>query len=177
MTAHVSEDGLVELALGGGSEPDRAHARECEACAGRAREVLEALELARRAEVPEPSPLYWDALRRGVRRRIAEEKSRALRWAVLVPLAAAAALVVVLFTGKAERPRDAAPPALAAWSALPLAEEDDDLQVLEGLALANGGLVEWDEARGLGAYLANLTDEESRALAETLRERGQGGES
>jgi hypothetical protein len=177
MTAHVSDDALVDLALGEGAAPDRAHAGSCADCARRLEEAKGALELARRAEVPEPSPLYWDALRRGVSQRIAEEKARRRHFAILVPLAAAAALVAVVFTWPASRPRDAAPPPLAAWSALPLVEDDDSLRVLEGLALASGELAEWDEASGLGAYLANLTDEESQALAETLRERGQGGES
>jgi hypothetical protein len=174
MTAHVSDAALVDLALGAGGARDRAHAGSCEACGRCVEEARGVLELARQAEVPEPSPLYWEALRRGVGRKIAEDKARTPGWAVLVPLAAAAALVAVLVTGPASPPRDAASPPLAAWTALPLVEEDDGLRVLEGLALEGGELAEWDEADGLGAYLANLTDEDSRVLAQTLRERGQG---
>ena len=56
-------------------------------------------------------------------------------------------------------------------------DEDDDLRVLEGLALSSNELADWDRAEGLGVYVANLTDDESRVLAETLREQKQGGES
>jgi hypothetical protein len=177
MTAHVSDAAVVDLALGAGGALERAHAGACEACARRVAEARGALELARKAEVPEPAPLYWESLRRGVSRRIAEDKARAPRVALLVPLAAAAALAAALFTRPAPPPKHTLEPPLAAWTALPLVEDDDGLRVLEGLALANGQLAEWDEAAGLGAYLANLSDADSQALAETLRERGHGGES
>lgn len=177
MTTHVPDEALVDLALGAGSAEDRAHASACGACGPRVAELRETLELARQAEVPEPSPLYWDAMRNGVSRRIAEER-RLPRFVILVPLAAAAALVAVLWMGpRAAPPRESPPPPLAAWSALPPVEQDDGLRVLEGLASANGGLAEWSEAGGLGSYLANLTEEESRVVADTLRQQRRGGES
>jgi hypothetical protein len=176
MTIHIPDDALVDLALGAGTAEGRAHAAACEACGPRLAELRETLDLARQAEVPEPSPLYWNAMRNGVSRRIAEER-RLPRFVILVPLAAAAALVAVLWTGPAARPRESPPPPLAAWSALPPVEDDDGLRVLEGLASANGGLAEWSEAGGLGVYLANLTDEESRVVADKLRQQRQGGES
>ena len=49
--------------------------------------------------------------------------------------------------------------------------------MLEGLAVADGDLGTLDEGRGVGAFLAGLSDEEYRALADSLREAGQGGES
>ena len=67
-------------------------------------------------------------------------------------------------------------PSLPAWSPLPAAEDDEGLQVLEGLAAAGRDAGDWDEPSGLAPYLASLTDEESRALAESLRGR-KGGES
>ncbi len=177
MTAHVADESVVDLALGGGSAQARAHAGSCETCARRVQEARAALELARGASVPEPSPLYWDALRSGVSRRIAEDKPRTSGWAILLPLSAAAALVAVLWGGPATRP-PTVEPTLPGWSALPAAEEDEGLRVLEGLALASGGgFGEWDEASGLGAYLAGLTDDETQALAERLRNGGRGGES
>jgi hypothetical protein len=177
MTAHVSDDAVVELALGAGTASERAHAESCEACARSVREAALALELARRAEVPEPSPFYWQALRHGVRQRIVEERQAKSRSAILVPLAAAAAVLAVLFSRPTLPVKGPLAPGVAAWSALPLEEEDEGLRVLEGLALSSGELAEWDRGEGLSAYLANLTDDESRVLAETLRERGQGGES
>jgi len=173
---HLSDESLIELATGEGRASDLEHEATCEACALRVRESRETLALLRRTDVPEPSPLYWEALRSGVRERIADDKRRVSAWTLLVPLAAAAALAFVLWGGGAKPPAGAGP-SLAAWSPLPVAEEDVGLRVLEGLALTADGDADWDEPEGLAAYVADLTDEDSRALAETLRGRGQGGES
>ncbi len=174
---HLPDDTLFDLAVGEGTAPERAHAAACEACARRVEETRSVVELATRAEVPEPSPFYWRALRNGVSERIAEEGRNRRRFLGLVPLAAAAALVAALAAGPALLQKGRLEPGLAAWSALPLEDEDDGLRVLEGLALSSNELAEWERAEGLGAYLANLTDDESQALAETLREQGQRGES
>jgi hypothetical protein len=179
MTRHVTDESLPDLAEGGGREADRAHARGCSSCAARVEEVRSALALARRAEVPEPSPLYWEAMRRRVGQRIAEEPRRAPRWAWLGPLVAAAAVVAVvaLTTGRTHAPSASPPAALPAWSALPPAEDDPSLEVLEGLAVADGSLGELDTGHGIGAFLAGLSDDEYQALADSLRGAGQGGES
>jgi hypothetical protein len=55
---------------------------------------------------------------------------------------------------------------------LPPAEEDEALPVLEGLA-TGAGVTPWDPEPGLGPFLAGLTDEESSALAEALRDEGR----
>jgi hypothetical protein len=175
-SGHATEESVVELACGEGSAEDRAHASSCEACAGRVREAEQAMALLRRADVPEPAPLYWESLRSGVRRRIAEDKRRVSAWTLLVPVAAAAALVVVLWNGVGARP-SAPQPSLPSWSPLPAAEADESLQVLEGLAAAGQDAPDWDEPSGLQPYLASLTDEESRALADSLRTRSEGGDS
>jgi hypothetical protein len=177
MTRHVPDESLPDLAEGGGAEADRAHARACSACAGRVAEVLSALELARRADVPEPSPLYWEAMRRSVGRRIGEEPRRAPRWAWLAPLAAVLVAVVALTTGRTQAPSATPAPVLPAWSALPEAEDDLSLLVLEGLAAGDGGLGALDEGGGVGPFLASLSDEDYQVLADTLRGTGQGGES
>ena len=178
MKPHLTDEAVVDLATGAGEPLGRAHAATCAACAARVQEALEALDFARQAEVPEPSPLYWQALRNGVSRRIAEEGREKPRFGFLVPLAAAAGLVAVVFSLRAWQ---APPPPLSqsqleAWSALPLEDEDDELSVLEGVALASSDAGEWSDANGLEGYVASLSDDESRALAESLRQ-GQGGES
>ena len=173
---HLSDESVIELATGEGRASDREHEATCEACALRVRESRETLALLQRADVPEPSPLYWQTLRSGVRERIAADRRRVAAWTLLLPLAAAAALAFVLWGGGAKPPAAAAP-SLPAWSPLPVAEEDEGLRVLEGLALTAGADADWDEPEGLAAYVADLSEEESQALAETLRGRGQGGES
>jgi hypothetical protein len=178
MTRHVSDEALADLAEGHGAAGDRAHADACGACASRVAEVRSTLDLARRTDVPEPSPLYWDAMRRSVGRRIGEEpRARPVR-AWLAPLAVAAALVaaVALTTGRTQAP-SATPAGLPAWSALPEAQDDPSLVVLEGLAAGGDGLEALGEGAGVGPFLASLSDEDCQALAESLRSAGKGGES
>jgi len=180
MTRHVPDESLPDLAFGLGSDAERAHASACNACGSRLAEVRSAIEVARRVDVPEPSPLYWEAMRRGVGRRIEAEPRARSGWAWLAPLAAAAAVVAVavLTTGRTEAPSPAAPvPRLQAWSALPAAEDDLSLAVLEGFAAEGDGLAALEEGRGLGPFLASLSDEDDQALAESLRGEAKGGES
>jgi hypothetical protein len=159
---------------------DQAHVDACSTCASQLDEARAGLALALRAEVPEPSPLYWESLRRSVGRRIADEPRRGQRWRWLLPLATATA-VAALALSVGHAPRHPATPVtragvVPAWSALPPAERDEALTVLEGLAVADTSLASWDEGRGLGSFLAGLTDEESQALAESLRREGQEGD-
>ena len=57
-------------------------------------------------------------------------------------------------------------------------EEDDGLVVVSGFTDSDGAdleWTEWEEGRGLGAFVASLSDEESEALVEALRvERAEG---
>jgi len=177
MTRHVSDEQVPDLAEGLGSEAERAHLAGCGTCAGRVEEARGTLRLARRARGPEPSPLYWEAMRRSVGRRIAED-GRGSRPAWLSALAATAAVVAAAVGLTVGRPPALPPlpdPSLPAWSALPPAEDDPSLDVLEGFAMADGGVGVIEEGRGVGAFLAGLSDEDYRALADSLR--GQGGES
>jgi len=184
MSAHPKDDTLMDLADGGGSPDARRHVEQCASCEARVAEARAMAELSQRVEVPEPPAFYWATFRNNVRRRIAEERPRAAWRGWLLPLtalsvAAALALVSHLPQSWVSAPQvagvpSAAPgPPLLAWSPLPPADEDDGLAVLEGLA-ASGG-VDWDEGRGLGSFLAGLSDEDSVALAHALRQNGGEG--
>jgi hypothetical protein len=174
MTRHLSEEEALDLVEGGGEGALCAHAAGCTECAARLEEVRAGLALARRADLPEPSPLYWEAMRRNVGRRIAEEPRPASRWAWLAALAATAAAVAVVALTTGRTPAPPAVPGLtvAAWSALPPEDEDASFAVLEGLAVGARDLGPLDEGQGVGAFLAGLSDEEARALAESLRRQG-----
>jgi hypothetical protein len=166
---------MMDVLDGGGSPQDWAHVASCVECRSRLEEARAGLGLAARAEVPEPPGLYWEALRRNVSRRIAEEPSPPSRRSWLIPLAAAAAAVVVLvvsFVGRTPETPSAGT-YLPAWSALPPVEEDEDLAAVS--EVLDDGLSEWAEGQGLGAFVAGLSDEESEALVAALRvERSEG---
>jgi hypothetical protein len=178
MTPHLSDEDVLDLALG--ETPPAAagaHVQACPACAKRLAETRAALELARLSEVPEPSPFYWQSLRRGVSERIEREGHGRRLLGFLVPALAAAGLVAALVVLPRSRPETPAEAALQPWSALPSEAEDDELAVLEGLALASHEVGEWSANEAAGASLATLSEDESRAFIEGLRTQAQGGES
>ena len=169
MSAHLSDPTMTDVLEGGGSPLEWAHIASCAACRSRLEEARAAVQLVSTAEVPEPPGLYWEALRRNVSRRVAEEPERRSRWSWLVPLAAATAALVVIAVSVVERhpAPSASGPLLPAWSALPPVADDEGLAVVSGYTDAE--LTEWEEGRGLGAFVASLSDEESEALVEALR--------
>ena len=125
------------------------------------------------ADVPEPSPLYWDAFRRQVGRRSAEEPpARGLAPVASRPwLAPAAAAVALLWRWSSRRERAAgavAAPALPAWSALPPREDDAGLDVLEVWPRRRRPRGRC-RVRGVADCLIGLSDEESLDLADALR--------
>ena len=172
MRAHLSDQTMTDLLEGGGSPADWAHVASCPDCRDRLDAARSGLEMASSAEVPEPPGLYWEALRRNVSRRIAEEPPRRSWWGWLVPVAAASAamVVIVLFLGGRSPSPSSSAPLLPAWSALPPVEDDEGLAVVSGLAGDQD--LEWEEGRGLGAFVASLSDEESEALVAALRAVG-----
>jgi hypothetical protein len=181
MSLHLSDERLADaLLLGTVDDAARAHLQACPACSGRLAEAEAGLALARRDDVPEPSPLYWEALRRNVGRRVADEPRRLSWTAWLAPVAAAAGIaVLVIARGPIGAPVPVASPTAAAvlpsWSALPPLDEDEALPVLEGVvAVAGTG---WDEGKGPDEYVAGLSEDEQAAVAAALaRPAGMGEE-
>jgi hypothetical protein len=178
MLGHLSDGTMTDLIEAEGTPEQQAHLASCAACRSRLDDARAALEAASKVDVPEPPGLYWEALRRNVSRRIAEEPERRARWGWLAPLAAAAAVVVVVVVSVGERPPTptSVAPTLPAWSALPPVEEDDNLAVVTGFAEEEAAVADWEEGRGLAAFVAALSDEESEALAVALRVEQQEGE-
>jgi len=167
----LSEDEIVDALEERGSASLREHLASCGDCAAALAFAKDGFALARDAEVPEPSPLYWEAFRRQVDRRIGAE-APPRPWAWLLPLAAAAAVAVVALPLLRSRLVEHAPvdgARLAAWSSLPPADEDDGLAVLQEVSLAESDLVSVRESRSADDVLTDLSDEETTALAEALR--------
>ena len=173
MSRHLTDERLMDVLEGAAEAEARGHLESCLSCASRVEEARRGLALANDADMPEPSPLYWDAFRRSVERLIeAERRGRSWRRIWLPVLAAAAGLAVIVpaLRGPARKPP---PPVvvLAAWSALPPAEEDAGLAVLEGLALADADLPVVEGQRSMAEALAGLSDEEAREVRDVLRQR------
>lgn len=179
MTRHLSDERVVDLAEGEGRDAERAHLDDCRVCAGRVADAEQMLAVARLAVVPEPTDAYWPVLAAGVNRRIDAEPRRSPAWRWLLPLAATAAGVVVALTHGPVPPANPVTPApavtvVAPWSALPSLEDDEALTVLE---IAGGPVTAaLDEGRGLGFFVAGLTDDETQELAEQLRGLREEGE-
>ena len=171
MSEHVRDDELMDAAEGLAAPEVRRHVEDCATCASRVAAATEAWELAAEADVPDPSPLYWEAFRGKVRRRVAAER----KWirAAWAPALAAAAVTAFAIAWLAPARGPATPtPTLPAWSAsLPA---DDELLALAALddtaqAAAIG-------CTGLSDCLSGLNEEETIALADVLSEELGGGE-
>jgi len=172
MTAHLADDVLLDVSEGTETEAARAHVAACAECRQRAHEARQGLALLAEADLPEPSPLYWSSFRRQVERRLESPARRLLRPALLAPLLAAAAAVAVAVW--APRPGSApsgslAAPVLPAWSALPPAEEDDALIVLGAVVPSGEDVSLAPSCEGASCLVAELSEEESAALADALR--------
>lgn len=180
MLGHLSEEKLLDMVEGTADAAARRHVAECPACGGRVAEAGKGLITAEQADVPEPSPLYWEAFRQQVGRRIDSEPiGRSVRVRFLPALAALAATVAVAIALNVRGPQPGAPPTpapaqrLPAWTPLPASEDDIGLSVIEALA-PSAGEVSALNACPVEDCLASLSDEESRAVAESLRQQLSG---
>lgn len=179
MRAHASVEDLMGVLEGQGARHALSHLDGCAQCRARLEHAREGLLAGRDVDVPEPSPLYWEAFRRQVSRRISADE-RALGWWRLGPALIAAALLVALVSvlpfrihGPGASP---VPQTLPAWSALPALEDDGGLSVLEAMTPSAEDLGP-AAACGAGECLAELSDEESLAVAGALRDELAGGEA
>jgi hypothetical protein len=167
---HLSDESLMDALDGAPGGAAARHLAACAACAARLAEAREGLALALGASIPEPPALYWQFFPRQVAARLgaAGPSRRPWRGWLWPALATATALVAaVLFVpGPVPEPPPSPPRTLAAWSALPPAEQDPGLPALQALgpdldpALECGGVAE---------CVGELSDEESQDLVQLLR--------
>ena len=174
MRGHITDDQWIDVADGVASPEVRAHLEACAACRGTADEVRGGWTLAREADVPEPSPLYWDSFRRRVGQAIAAESASRPRWRFL-PMggALAAAAGLVLAFAIATRVPVPAPLSTAhaatldAWSPLPADEDDDALPVL--VAVSNSEYASDVTCANVDACVLDLSDDEAQDVENALR--------
>jgi hypothetical protein len=170
MRNHLTDDMLMEALEGTASAECRRHVADCAECAVLLREAAGGLDLAAAADVPEPPPLYWEVFRRQVGSRIGEEAPARRPYRFLPALAVAAGLLIAFGVFRAQAPR-AAPqpvPTLPAWSALPPAEEDEGFAVLQAYAAGGDTLESALPSQDVNGVLADLSEDESQELADTL---------
>src|SRR6059058_6158759 len=81
---HLAPEELIDLAEGTRAEAAAPHLQSCEACRDqvvRLRTAMSAVAGLRGADVPEPSPLFWDHLSQRVREAVSAEEPRGSRFA------------------------------------------------------------------------------------------------
>ena len=175
MFGHLSKVRLMEVVEGIGTPDAEAHVSACATCQEQAAAARAALRVAHEAEIPEPSPLYWEAFRAQVGRRIASEAKPRPRFAFgLWPAYAATAAVIAVALGLATRgPRPPVLPApavtLPAWSGLPAADDDVGLDVIQAMAPSAEELAAAEACWPAYDCLGSLSADESAALVDALR--------
>jgi hypothetical protein len=106
--SHLTDSELVDALDGQLSPAAGAHVRDCAACRNRLADFAETLAMTRQAEMPEPSPLFWDHLSARIQAAMAERppaRRRWVSWPVLAPIAGLAVVVLALVAGLVrERP-------------------------------------------------------------------------
>jgi len=171
----VSDAELMDVIEGTASADGSRHVAECRECGAKVDEARAGLGLAREAEVPEPSPFYWESFRHQVDGRIATTSPPTAwkRWAPILTLAAClvVALGLLLPTSRVVAPL--APTALPAWSALPPNDEDEGLEVLQAMTLSEDA-PSLSPGEGVAQHVEGLSEEESLALANALRQELSG---
>ncbi len=183
MWGHPGDERLIELAQGAGEAGARQHVASCAVCRTQVEELRATLHGLQGVDVPEPSPLYWEAFRRQIARRIDEptSASAAARWWWLPALAAALALFAFVvprpWRGLAPSPPPSvAAVALPAWTPLPTIEDDEGLAVLQGLA-STGAMASVGECQDLAECAAELGEHQGEDLARALGAGAGGGTS
>jgi hypothetical protein len=98
---HLSPEEFVDVAEGSRTEASLPHLAACDRCRRELADLRRTMTVAVDADVPEPSPLFWEGLSARIGERIDAESDRSwwqawIRPRVLVPLSAAAVLVVIV---------------------------------------------------------------------------------
>jgi hypothetical protein len=101
---HLSESEFVDLVEDTLDPRRAAHVETCASCREQADAFRAMLRRTADVDVPEPSPLFWDHLSNRVRAEVAADPGAGSGWSgfgirQLVPLAAAAALILAVFSG------------------------------------------------------------------------------
>jgi hypothetical protein len=192
---HLTPDQLIDLAEDAAAEAAAPHLQSCEVCRHQVISLRATMSAAADADIPEPSPLFWDHLSHRVREEVARDDAPASRtWWTLTPRASwrgwaiasvAAAVAVSIYVTAPRTLTPASTPffagrrSAAAVSPAPLepfgAFDDPALTLFADLAeqIDPQAITETGWSSHVGAVdeaLASLTADERRELQRLLKE-------
>ena len=156
---HLDPEELVDIAEGTRAESSARHLASCEACRAQLHELRAMMAAVQDADVPEPSPLFWDHLSARISEAVAEEPGapgiggfRIVQWMLQGGLAVAAALVLAFVIARHPSAPPAHSPSAAATEAAVVPDQLDDPASDDSLALvaALTGDLDIDTAREAG---------------------------
>lgn len=161
---HLTDGELLDLADGSDlPAAARRHAQSCAACRDEAAGIAAMLGEVRRADLPEPSPMFWDLLSARIRDEVAAGPATAVaaspawRWTTLLPFAGLAVIVLALVATVVPS-RDVAE---APWTRLTLdAGADPDWEMMAELV----GPLDADMAREAGIVAGHGAADEAILL-------------
>jgi hypothetical protein len=191
---HLTPDMLLDLADRTRPEADVPHLGSCETCRRQLAEIRATLEVVNEADVPEPSPLFWDHMSARVRTAIESDDHTTNEgwfrgWRVsglAIPVGAAAALLLIaavglrlgFLTGPDTGTDEGGVAAVVSDSSPapdgPVAEETDSLTLISDLAAD----LEWEVAVEAGVatragtldrVVSELSDPERMELQRLLK--------
>ena len=192
---HLTADELIEAVEGVLDAERRAHLETCDPCRRELADLSSVLREARAVDMPEPSPIFWQHFSQRVRTAIDAEPLPStgwaagvpsaaaalgwkwLRWPVLLPLGAAALVLMAFLLRVPEEP-----------AATPIADNDAAVgATADDIALADDrwvlvadmvGEMDWDTASAAGLVVEpgdaeqavlELSPDEQRELTRLLR--------
>jgi hypothetical protein len=187
VTMHLSPEEFVDAAEGTRLEASLPHLAECDRCRRELADLRRTMGVAVDADVPEPSPLFWEHLSTRVREAVAAESAPARSWlgtgrwswSLAAAMGAVVVVIAVALTVRTPPPIPHAPAAIAEVPGGDVgsapAADDPSFSLLGDLA---GGL-DWDAAAEAGISTApgavdtavrDLNDGERTELQRLLRE-------
>jgi hypothetical protein len=194
---HLSPEDFVDLVEDVRAEASLPHLAQCARCRDQLADTREAIAASAEADLPEPSPLFWDHLSARVREAVEREaradapfaRASAVRTWWLRATAGVAACLVAVGVVASLRPRDVvsvttpagqpgghASPGSAPLAALPASPDDPSFDLVADF----GGTLDWDDLReqmtdaphagGLDATVGALDLGERQELLRLLKE-------
>jgi hypothetical protein len=185
--AHVSPDTFIDLLDGTVDESSVAHLSSCAACRDQLAQLRATWQAAAAADMPEPSPLFWEYLSARIHEAVGAEqpvgaRSRGLTWSWrfgLVVTAAAATIALAIGLRVARHSDQAQSPGSSTLATMSeprveLLADDEPLAFVADLASD----IDWDNIgeQSLASHgdadlaLAGLSDVERLELQRLLRE-------